>query len=94
MAEWKSLVLPLAYPIDGVSELRFTEPSAAALEEIADAAAGGNEVRTMIATIEALLVDQDQRPIARKLHRDDFTAVSEKLAPFTVGYRTSAAPKP
>lgn len=85
MAEWKTLTVPLTHPIEGVNELRFQEPSAAALEEMADGGASGNEVRAAIAMIAAMMVDEEHKPIVRKLHRDDFRKITEALTPFVQG---------
>lgn len=104
MAEWKTLTVELAYPVESsskgtVSKLMFREPDAEALERIDDAqasaaATGGGNIRVARTIVQALLIDHDLEELVPRLHRDDFNKIAEALSPFAKGSTNSAGSKP
>lgn len=100
MTEWKTITAALIHPIDmpgipgaKITELKFREPDAEALEMMEEAGLGGTDrltIKQVIAGLQALLADPPDKEIVRKLHRDDLTKLAEVIGPLLAGSPISA----
>lgn len=92
---WKVKAIPLKYPITigdkTVAAVTLREPDLNALEAI-DELALKEGVAPSVAQLRGIIValgDQSTEIIG-KLHRDDFAAITEEIAPFLSGEETEA----
>lgn len=88
MAAWKTISVPLDYPIEAdgrtVAVLVFREPSAEALEiidELRLAEGKQPSVRQLLAVAAALCVPAEDGPLVRQIHYTDLRRVSEQIVP-------------
>src|SRR5579871_3651575 len=99
--EWKTETVQLLHPIElpggpagaKITELKFREPDAEALEYMEEAGFGTADrltIRQIIVGLQALLVEPMDKGIIRRLHRDDLMKLSAVIDPLVGGSPQSA----
>lgn len=93
MAEWKTKTITLLHPIKvgelSLSSITLREPDLEAMEKIEEIGFEDGvqpTVKQVRLAIEALCgLDDQQLPLIKRLHKDDFAAVGAEVAPLLNG---------